>query len=156
MEIRRAIIRSAIERGIQEIRSDPQRGVRKLVDLGTHFSRGRFQKRIFREMQDELVNPNTAYYALVTNLVNRVRAEHIERLGIDIGFNSWTHGAAMIRENEQKKGYNIPWCLVLNQTQEIQYDLDDLMCQGEKLGIYCYWAFAGDLEQTEALCAVFH
>ena len=130
MEIRRAIIRSAIERGIQEIRSDPQRGVRKLVDLGTHFSRGRFQKRIFREMQDELVNPNTAYYALVTNLVNRVRAEHIERLGIDIGFNSWTHGAAMIRENEQKKGYNIPWCLVLNQTQEIQYDLDDLMCQG--------------------------
>ena len=42
MEIRRAIIRSAIERGIQEIRSDPQRGVRKLVDLGTHFSRGRF------------------------------------------------------------------------------------------------------------------
>ena len=107
-------------------------------------------------MQDELVNPNTAYYALVTNLVNRVRAEHIERLGIDIGFNSWTHGAAMIRENEQKKGYNIPWCLVLNQTQEIQYDLDDLMCQGEKLGIYCYWAFAGDLEQTEALCAVFH
>lgn len=28
MEIRRAIIRSAIERGIQEIRSDPQRGVR--------------------------------------------------------------------------------------------------------------------------------
>ena len=150
MEIRRAIIRSAIERGIQEIRSDPQRGVRKLVDLGTHFSRGRFQKRIFREMQDELVNPNTAYYALVTNLVNRVRAGHIERLGIDIGFNSWTHGAAMIRENEQKKGYNIPWCLVLNQTQEIQYDLDDLMCQGEKLGIYCYWAFAGDLEQTEA------
>ena len=83
MEIRRAIIRSAIERGIQEIRSDPQRGVRKLVDLGTHFSRGRFQKRIFREMQDELVNPNTAYYAMVTNLVNRVRAEHIERLGID-------------------------------------------------------------------------
>lgn len=80
MEIRRAIIRSAIERGIQEIRSDPQRGVRKLVDLGTHFSRGRFQKRIFREMQDELVNPNTAYYALVTNLVNRVRAGHIERL----------------------------------------------------------------------------
>ena len=80
MEIRRAIIRSAIERGIQEIRSDPQRGVRKLVDLGTHFSRGRFQKRIFREMQDELVNPNTAYYAMVTNLVNRVRAGHIERL----------------------------------------------------------------------------
>lgn len=55
-----------------------------------------------------MVNPNTAYYALVTNLVNRVRAGHIERLGIDIGFNSWTHGAAMIRENEQKKGYNIP------------------------------------------------
>ena len=103
MEIRRAIIRSAIERGIQEIRSDPQRGVRKLVDLGTHFSRGRFQKRIFREMQDELVNPNTAYYALVTNLVNRVRAGHIERLGIDIGFNSWTHGAAMIREMSRRR-----------------------------------------------------
>lgn len=156
IEIRRAIIRSAIERGIQEIRSDPQRGVRKLVDLGTHFSRGRFQKQIFREIQDEFVNPNTAYYAMVTNLVNRVRAEQIERLGIDIGFNSWTHGAAMIRENEKEKGYNIPWCLVLNQTQEIQYDLDDLMRQGEQLGIFCYWAFAGDLEQTEALCAVFH
>jgi hypothetical protein len=156
MEIRRAIIRSAIARGIQEIQDNPQRGARKLVDLGSHFSRGRFQKRVFREMQDELVNPESAYFALVTNLVQRVDAPYIERLGINIGFNSWTHGAAMIRENERKKGYNIPWCLVLNQTQEIRYDLDDLMRQGEALGIFCYCVFAGDLEQTEALCAAFH
>ena len=155
-EIRRAIIRAAIEKGIAEIRSDPRRGARKLVDLGTHFSRGRFQKRIFRQMQEELVDPESAYYALVTDLAAHARPACIERFGLNVGFNSWTHGAALIRENEEKKGYNIPWCLVLDQTRDVAYDADDLIGQGERLGIYSYQVFAGELQQTEALCAVYY
>ena len=45
-ELRRAIIRSAVQKSIREIRQDPKRGIRKMVDLALHFSHGRFQRKI--------------------------------------------------------------------------------------------------------------
>lgn len=155
-DIRRAIVRSAIQKGIREIRQDPKRGVRKLVDLGSHFSRGRFQKRIFEMMQQELVNPHSAYYALVLQMVSCVRPEALEQFGLNVGYNSWTCGAEKIRNHEAQHGYNVPWCLVLDLRRGLEFDLDDLMSQGEALGIYSYMVFAGDNGATAAMCSIFH
>jgi hypothetical protein len=154
-ELRRAIVRSAVQKGLGEIRQDPKRGIRKLVDLGSHFSRGRFQKRIFAVMQNELVNPSSAYYALATRLISSVKQENLEQFGMNVGYNSWTHGAAVIRQYEAAHGYNVPWCLVLDLTRGLGFDLDDLMRQGEKLGIYSYMIFAGDCQRTSALFPIF-
>ncbi len=126
-----------------------------MVDLGSHFSKGRFQKRVFSLMQNELVNPSSAYYALATRLTTSVRLENLEQFGLNIGYNSWTHGAAVIRQHEAEHGYNVPWCLILDLTRGVGFDLDDLMRQGERLGIYCYMVFAGDPQRTAALFPIF-
>ena len=95
-ELRRAIIRSAVQKSIREIRQDPKRGIRKMVDLALHFSHGRFQRKILEVMQKELSNPSSAYYSIVTDLAANVKPENLEQFGMDLGYNSWTHGAQII------------------------------------------------------------
>ena len=111
-ELRRAIIRSAVQKSIREIRQDPKRGIRKMVDLALHFSHGRFQRKILEVMQKELSNPSSAYYSIVTDLAANVKPENLEQFGMDLGYNSWTHGAQIIRNHEAEHGYNVPWCLL--------------------------------------------
>lgn len=154
-ELRRAIVRSAIHKGIEEVREDPKRGVRKLVDLGSHFSRGRFQKRTFAVMQKELTDTDSAYYAMAMRLIRCVRPEVLEEFGLNVGYNSWTHGAQVIRAHEAEHGYNVPWCLVLDLRQGMGYDVDELMRQGEKLGIYAYLVFGGDRTELDELYPIF-
>lgn len=155
-ELRRAIIRSAVQKSIREIRQDPKRGIRKMVDLALHFSHGRFQRKILEVMQKELSNPSSAYYSIVTDLAANVKPENLEQFGMDLGYNSWTHGAQIIRNHEAEHGYNVPWCLVLDLRQGMGFDVGEVMTQGEKMGIYAYFVFAGNEEQTETLCSVFH
>ena len=154
-ELRRAIVRSAVHKGIEEVREDPKRGIRKLVDLGSHFSRGRFQKLTFEVMQKELTDADSAYYAMVMRLIRCVRPEILEEFGLNVGYNSWTHGAQVIRAHEAEHGYNVPWCLVLDLRQGMGYDVDELMRQGEKLGIYAYLVFGGGRKELDELYPIF-
>ena len=154
-ELRRAIVRSAVHKGIEEVREDPKRGIRKLVDLGSHFSRGRFQKLTFEVMQKELTDADSAYYAMVMRLIRCVRPEILEEFGLNVGYNIWTHGAQVIRAHEAKHGYNVPWCLVLDLRQGMGYDVDELMRQGEKLGIYAYMVFGGGRKELDELYPIF-
>lgn len=155
-ELRRAIVRSAVHKGIEEVREDPKRGVRKLVDMGSHFSKGRFQKQTFAIMQNELTDVNSAYYAMVMRISRYVRPEALEEFGLNVGYNSWTHGAQIIRAHEAEHGYNVPWCLVLDLRQSAGYDVDELMCQGKKLGIYAYMVFGGSRTQLDELYPLFY
>lgn len=155
-ELRRAIVRSAVHKGIAEVCEDPKRGIRKMVDLGMHFSRGRFQKVIFDSMQTALLDENSAYYKMVMHMVQNVRPQYLEDFGIDIGYNSWTHGAQIIRAHEQEHGYNVPWCLVLDLREHLQFDLDELMTQGEKLGIYSYLIFGGSAGEVAGIFPILH
>ena len=155
-ELRRAIVRSAVHKGIAEVREDPKRSIRKMVDLGMHFSRGRFQKVIFDSMQTALLDEDSAYYKMAMRMVQNVRPQYLEDFGMNIGYNSWTHGEQIIREHEKEHGYNVPWCLVMDLREHIQFDLDDLMTQGERLGIYSYFIFGGKVGEVAGIFPIFH
>lgn len=154
--MRRAIVRTAVQRGIREVQENPKRGIRKMVDLGSHLSKGRFQKSIFQVMQKELSNPSSAYYALTMHVVSTVRPEFIEHFGINIGYNSWTHGAEVIRQHEAEHKYNVPWCMVLDLERGVGFDVDSVMSQGEQLGIYTYFVFTGDPTAVAGLFPIFN
>lgn len=111
-----------------------------------------------------LQDQQSAYYDLVKDLSATVDHDIITTFGVNLGYNSCTKGAVVIRDIEEEKKFNIPWALhvFINQEKlETQPDFYPyLLQQAMKLGIYTYLFYVtGDAEQVlpiikkEADCA---
>lgn len=112
-DMTRVLVESAVRRTLKNISESPERATRNLIDLGLQFSSGRFQTRLLSQAQKMLQNQNSAYYELVKNIVATVDHSILTTFGVNLGYNSCTKGAQIIREIEEKNGYNIPWALNL-------------------------------------------
>ncbi len=150
----RIIIETMVRNAIRDIKDSPKRSMRNLVDMALNFSGGRFQQRFFSATQTMLKNENSAYFELVQNVVSHVDEEHLVRFGVNLGYNSCTEGAKLIREIEEKQGYNVPWMLTVNldttnwNVRAEQYQ--NIIRQGEEMGIYTWQLFA-DKQPERAL-----
>ncbi len=145
-QLTHTIIKLAVENGIRYIQDNPKRGVRNLLDLGEYFASGRFQKSFFELVHQMLTNENSRYYIIIENLVKNINHETLTNIGINIGYNSFTYGANIIRENENKYGINIPWLLTFD-FKEIKNDhltadeISHIIKCGKGFGIYSYMFF---------------
>lgn len=147
-----AMIETAIDKGIRDIKENSSRGTRNLLDLGNHFATGRFQKVFFRIAMQMLDNESSPYYELANHIVQHVKPQLIKHFGINLGYNSWTYGAGKIREYEKKHGYNIPWTIVFDFLDDSESKLSDtdiskILHSGEAMGIYCGMFFASRSEE---------
>lgn len=138
----RILIETIVRQNLKELREDPKRSIRNLVDMALHFSEGRFQNRFFETVRTMLEHEDSAYYALIEDAANHIDMEHLVKFGMNLGYNSCTWGAQRIRTNEARMGFNIPWT-VLFHMEHPQYSdhLSQYDCaveEGEQLGIYCW------------------
>lgn len=144
-DLNRVLVESTVRRTLKTIQDSPERATRNLVDFGLQFSNGRFQTRLLSQTQKMLQNPKSAYYDLVKNIVAAVDHDIITTFGVNLGYNSCTKGARLIREIEEEKGFNIPWALNLAINEEKLEEEPDfypsVLCQGKALGIYTYLLF---------------
>jgi len=141
----RTILKAMTEKYIGDIVSDPHRSLRNLVDLGTNFAAGKFQKKFFNKVQSMLGGKKSAYYDIASNLVSSVDRETIKTFGVNIGYNSCIHGANMIRENEAECGYNIPGTIIFSVSDNADSgdgvgrdEISRFITQGNELGIFTY------------------
>jgi len=118
-KITRLMIDSVVKRGIENMADDPRRSIRKLADMGKQFSTGRFQIEITDIIQSILANENSPYYSLLENFFELTDHEIIRKFGINMGYNSWTYDARILREKNNKLSKKLPWCLIF------RYNLED-------------------------------
>lgn len=145
----RILIETFVRKTLNTIQDSPERSIRNLVELAHHFSKGRFQQRFFGSAQQMLQSEQSAYYPLARDIVNHVDHERLVRFGMNVGYNSCTLGAEIIRRIEAAEGFNIPWTLFL-EIKEYSFDAhaaayDALISQGKELGIFCWFLCAKDL-----------
>ncbi len=142
----RILIETVVRKTLKDMKADPERSIRNLVDMALHFSEGRFQKNFFQIAQRMLENGNSPYYALLRSIALSVDTEHLFTFGMDLGYNSCTLGARKIRENERKFGCNIPWTIAFHtdraQLQDYYPDYHTAISDGENLGIYAWMLFS--------------
>lgn len=147
--LKRAIIEAAINKGLHDIKNDPKRGIRNLVDLGIHFAKGDFQKSILNMIQGVLSNLDSSYYNVVSDIIDNIDHNIIKTFGMNIGFNSWTEGVKKIRQHQQRYNYGVPWVIIFDfRTPTIDrlnnIEICDIINQGKKMGIYSYIFFIED------------
>jgi len=150
----RIIIETMVRKSIQDMQDSPKRSIRNLVDMALNFSGGRFQQRFFSVTQAMLKNENSPYYELVQNVASHVDTGRLVGFGVNLGYNSCTRGAEVIREIEDSQGFNVPWMLTLHlDTANRNYcaaRYKSIVAQGEKMGI-CTWQLFADKSMEFAL-----
>lgn len=154
----RTFISAAVDKGFKDIERDPKRSVRQLVDLGTFFAKGRFQRYFFDIFGEMLRNEHSSYYKWIHDLVVDADQKQLKTFGMNLAYNSWTVGAKTVRALEQTEGHNVPWTIVFRMdkggTLSVEM-LDDVIRQGRSMGIYCYVFFCSESYSPLQLAPLF-
>ncbi len=116
----RVLIETVVDRGIRDVTDDPKRSLRRLADMGKQFSEGRFQKASFGHITNLLKNDDSPYYEMLEDFLAAVDHKSIKTFGLNMGYDSWTYGARLIRRESEKRGYMLPWVV------QIHYDKDPI------------------------------
>lgn len=160
----RVLVEATVRRTLKNIQDSPARATRNLVDMGLQFSNGRFQTRLFRQLQKMLQNEKSAYYDLAKMIASNVDHDLITTFGVNIGYTSCTKGAGRIRQIELENGFNIPWALNVTINEEKLAMKPEfypiLLQQATALGIHTFFLLVNDnpekilpLISAEANCA---
>lgn len=147
-QINRAMAEVIVRRSLHEIRKDPKRALRNLVDLGQEAAGGAGQKRFLGTVQQLLTREDSPYYTLIQNTVRFVDEEWLLTFGMNLGWDSLTRGAGQIRAEERRRGHSIPWSLTLHLEDApgslSGEDWHRIVREGTELGIYSYFLFPRD------------
>lgn len=140
------IIETMVRKAIKNMKKSPNRTMRNLIDLALQFSEGHFQKHFYEVAQTMLKNKKSSYFALVPALVSDIDTERLVRFGMNLGYNSCTQGAKIIRDTEEHQGFNVPWSVFchMDATSYINHSQSyhQLIQDGKELGIYTWQIFA--------------
>ncbi len=139
----RIIIETIVKKTLREIKDSPERSIRNIVDMALHFSNGRFQHSFFAAAQTMLQDDRNHYYELIKDMVYHVEEERLLNFGMNLGYNSCTKGADIIRKTEKAEGYNIPWMLTLQINPKRQDRYETVISQGETMGIHTWVLIVG-------------
>lgn len=142
------LIETTVNQAIKRIQNDPERSTRNLIDIGLHFSEGRFQQSFLKLMQKMLENEQSAYYRMIPDIMSNVDNKRIATFSMNVGYHSCTKGARKIREFEETSHFNIPWCISLELTSLTYWQHSDkyhkLIKEGESFGIYTWIIYSID------------
>lgn len=80
--IARTLIQTVVRQKLNAIKSDPERSLRNLVDMGLSFAAGSEQKRFLQQAQRTLQDENSAYYRIIYDMALHVDTEHLMGFGM--------------------------------------------------------------------------
>ena len=111
-KLTRLMIDTVVSKGIENMADDPKRTIRKLADMGQQVSTGRFQEDIIDIIQTILADDNSPYYTMLQNFLDNTDHDTIRTFGINMGYNSWTYDARILRSKSEELGVYLPWILI--------------------------------------------
>lgn len=141
LSMSRVLVETVVRKALKDLKKDPERSIRKLIDLALEVAGGPFQQEFLQAAQGMLEHEDSPYYELVRDVISYARQEQLFRLGMNLGYNSCTDGARRIRENQRQMGIQIPWCVGFQLDESSPERLAQYQAavkEGEGLGIYAW------------------
>lgn len=152
--VARKLIEITVGRAIKDIKEDPARGIRNLIENGQEIGiSGKLQPEVLQTVNSILDDTDSPYYKLVDRTFKQVDQATLMDFGINIGQNSFSVGLKTIREAESKYRYNIPWIVGFTYGAGTALNTEKLgstVADGKKLGIFTY----GLMHTSGDVCSV--
>lgn len=138
----RIMIKTFVKSALKDADEAPERCTRNLVDMALNFASKGSQQSFFQVARSMLNNENSPYYTMIEDILKHADKDKLVNFGMDIGYNSCTRGANIIRQTEDSRHFNIPWILSLeteaSSEEEVSARYQTVIDQGKTLGIYAY------------------
>lgn len=129
-------IQNIVKNRLNKVNLDTNRSLRQLIDYGRTFSTGRFQKYYLDLIQTALKNDNSNYFELIKKLTKETDQARVLDFFINLGYDSWTYNANIIRKKTEELKINIPWMLLLDTDENTTLTNEEyIISQGKELGI---------------------
>lgn len=153
INMKQALVGTVVKNALKNMKDNPDRGIRNLVDMTLQFSEGRFRRQFFSAAQTMLQNENSAYYELVRNIITYTDTERLYTFCMNLGYNGCTMGAGRIRKNEEALGFNIPWTIAVrigdHTPENGERSCYTVIQEGQNLGVYVWMLFsAGHMQEA--------
>ncbi len=151
-----------IEQTFRFIYKDPDKNMVKLLDWADKFSGGELEAQR-KAIREAVTDPNHPYYNYVRRLFTDVDPHVLRTLAVNFFINAALVGWPKEEELRKKYNCNIPWAILLDPTSacnlhctgcwaaeygnklNLTFDeIDDIICQGKKLGVYLYIYTGGE------------
>lgn len=140
--ITKGILSGIVDHYIREIAHDPQRSLRKLIDMAVQTSEGPTQKICYQMMQKMALNQASPYYEMIHHLVTNVKPATIKQFGINLGHNAWTFGSGNIRRIVADGETAVSWAVIIDRRtapDRIPFEeVRELVQTGREHDIYCW------------------
>lgn len=137
------LVKTLVKKAIHDLKTDPERTVRNLVDMALQFSDSRFQHKFFSTAGKLLSDEHSGYYSLAKDTLAKIEEETLLTVSMNLGYNGLFCGSKYIRQHETEDGYHIPWTVALavsgSQDQERYHEM---IKQGQDLGIHTWQLFS--------------
>lgn len=158
--ITRGIISGIVDHYIREIAEDPNRSIRKLLDMAERTSEGPTQKICYQMMQQMAADPNSPYYEMIHHLVTHTDAQTINNFGINLGHNAWTFGCGNLRRIISRNNVPVSWAVIIDRRQTADRipfsEIRDLVNRGRKHEVYAWLIYASEaLDEWDDYAALF-
>lgn len=162
MSISTSIKKLGIEQAINYLYKDPEKNLLTLMDWADKFCKGEFssQRKVIRHAIEE---PNDPYYGFIRHMIQDVDHEVLSAIAVNFFINANLIGWPIEEEARQKYGCNIPWAILLDPTSACNLhctgcwaaeygnklnlsleEIDSIVEQGKKLGVYMYIYTGGE------------
>ena len=140
--ITKGILAGIVDHYIRDISQDPQRGIRKLVDMAERTSDGPTQRICYQMMQEMAANQSSPYYDMIHHLVTSIDPKTIKKFGINLGHNAWTFGSGNIRRCISQNGTLLSWAVIIDRREAPQMipfsEISELVNRGLKTNVYAW------------------
>ena len=139
----RILINTIVKNAIGNMKTDPERTIRNLVDMALKFADSRFQEQFYSRAQGLLSDEKSGYYALVKDTVTKVKEETLLTFCMNLGYNGLYEGSQKIRKLVAEQGYHVPWMISMTITEGKLFDQHHRAIeQGERLGVHSWYLFS--------------
>lgn len=142
-DITRALIDTTVARAMVEMDADPKRSVRQALRSWPPIFPRPLSESDFAIFQDLLRNDESPYYQAIDFLLRSNDPEALRQFGINIGYNSFTYGAQILRQKQKELSFAVPWVVKLRLDSRIPDTYDSsffasVVRTGLTYGIYSY------------------
>lgn len=161
MELQHRLVRQtiniAVSKAMEDMKDNPGRSIRNLLDLGLLFSQSENQKKFFNTAKKLISNPQNPYHALAARVIADVDRETVKKVGLNLGYSSLTYGADKLRHQRAAMNCRFPWLLIFDirgSRPGVFSRLEKLVYEGRELGIYSYILCPREAGDIAALCRI--
>lgn len=159
----RAIVSKTIDGILSYVGKDREKGLLKLTDISEKLMGDKFGPGVFEGARKMIKDQDSKWMTYVNKLLDEVDPHVVKMHVLNAGYQSGFYGFSKATEFEKEHGYRTPWIILMDPTSacnqhctgcwsaeyghkiSMSYeDLDSIVTQGEKLGIFFYMMTGGE------------